>query len=235
MAQGVVGYTQYFTGLPWAVVLVHMLLATPARRGPHPGHGPAPRPGLRSADRGPVVPQALLCNCSCATTLVGHARDSTPRRPHRHRGQGPQRHGQPVPLADDGRPQGRRALHRLRPRRPHRPGRRQRQPPPQGPRRGRPRRGGARARQGPPRAVVAPGRPRHPLVPGRLRRRHRGRHGRVCRRGPGPAAPVRAHPGLERQRRVGPRVGRRLLRHPELDAPVPRRSSSRSPTRWSTC
>jgi len=27
-AQGVVGYTQYFTGLPWGVVLVHMLLAT---------------------------------------------------------------------------------------------------------------------------------------------------------------------------------------------------------------
>ena len=26
--QGVVGYTQYFTGLPWAVVVVHMLLAT---------------------------------------------------------------------------------------------------------------------------------------------------------------------------------------------------------------
>jgi cytochrome c oxidase assembly protein subunit 15 len=28
VAQGVVGYTQYFTGLPWGVVLVHMLLAT---------------------------------------------------------------------------------------------------------------------------------------------------------------------------------------------------------------
>lgn len=28
LAQGVVGYTQYFTGLPWAVVLVHMLLAS---------------------------------------------------------------------------------------------------------------------------------------------------------------------------------------------------------------
>ncbi|NYG08399.1 cytochrome c oxidase assembly protein subunit 15 [Phycicoccus badiiscoriae] len=28
MAQGAVGYTQYFTGLPWVVVLVHMLLAT---------------------------------------------------------------------------------------------------------------------------------------------------------------------------------------------------------------
>jgi cytochrome c oxidase assembly protein subunit 15 len=28
MAQGLVGYTQYFTGLPWVVVLVHMLLAT---------------------------------------------------------------------------------------------------------------------------------------------------------------------------------------------------------------
>jgi heme a synthase len=28
MLQGVVGYTQYFTGLPWAVVVVHMLLAT---------------------------------------------------------------------------------------------------------------------------------------------------------------------------------------------------------------
>ena len=28
LAQGVVGYTQYFTGLPWAVVLVHMFLAT---------------------------------------------------------------------------------------------------------------------------------------------------------------------------------------------------------------
>ncbi|KQZ90820.1 cytochrome oxidase assembly protein [Phycicoccus sp. Root563] len=26
--QGVVGYTQYFTGLPWAVVVVHMLLAS---------------------------------------------------------------------------------------------------------------------------------------------------------------------------------------------------------------
>ncbi|SDO99946.1 cytochrome c oxidase assembly protein subunit 15 [Pedococcus dokdonensis] len=28
IAQGVVGYTQYLTGLPWVVVLVHMLLAT---------------------------------------------------------------------------------------------------------------------------------------------------------------------------------------------------------------
>jgi len=28
LAQGVVGYTQYLTGLPWVVVLVHMLLAT---------------------------------------------------------------------------------------------------------------------------------------------------------------------------------------------------------------
>ena len=28
LLQGVVGYTQYFTGLPWAVVVVHMLLAT---------------------------------------------------------------------------------------------------------------------------------------------------------------------------------------------------------------
>ena len=28
LAQGVVGYTQYLTGLPWAVVLVHMFLAT---------------------------------------------------------------------------------------------------------------------------------------------------------------------------------------------------------------
>jgi heme a synthase len=28
VAQGVVGYTQYFTGLPWGVVLVHMLLAS---------------------------------------------------------------------------------------------------------------------------------------------------------------------------------------------------------------
>lgn len=28
LAQGAVGYTQYFTGLPWAVVLVHMLLAS---------------------------------------------------------------------------------------------------------------------------------------------------------------------------------------------------------------
>jgi heme a synthase len=28
LLQGVVGYTQYFTGLPWGVVLVHMLLAT---------------------------------------------------------------------------------------------------------------------------------------------------------------------------------------------------------------
>lgn len=28
LAQGVVGYTQYVTGLPWVVVLVHMLLAT---------------------------------------------------------------------------------------------------------------------------------------------------------------------------------------------------------------
>ena len=28
LAQGVVGYTQYFTGLPWVVVLVHMFLAT---------------------------------------------------------------------------------------------------------------------------------------------------------------------------------------------------------------
>ncbi|MEO6413952.1 MAG: COX15/CtaA family protein [Pedococcus sp.] len=28
LAQGLVGYTQYFTGLPWAVVLVHMFLAT---------------------------------------------------------------------------------------------------------------------------------------------------------------------------------------------------------------
>lgn len=27
LVQGVVGYTQYFTGLPWGVVLVHMLLA----------------------------------------------------------------------------------------------------------------------------------------------------------------------------------------------------------------
>ena len=26
--QGAVGYTQYFTGLPWGVVLAHMLLAT---------------------------------------------------------------------------------------------------------------------------------------------------------------------------------------------------------------
>ncbi|MEO5983015.1 MAG: COX15/CtaA family protein [Pedococcus sp.] len=28
LLQGVVGYTQYFTGLPWAVVVVHMLVAT---------------------------------------------------------------------------------------------------------------------------------------------------------------------------------------------------------------
>jgi cytochrome c oxidase assembly protein subunit 15 len=28
VAQGVVGYTQYFTGLPWPVVVLHMLLAT---------------------------------------------------------------------------------------------------------------------------------------------------------------------------------------------------------------
>ena len=28
LAQGLVGYTQYFTGLPWVVVLVHMFLAT---------------------------------------------------------------------------------------------------------------------------------------------------------------------------------------------------------------
>lgn len=28
VVQGLVGYTQYFTGLPWAVVVVHMLLAT---------------------------------------------------------------------------------------------------------------------------------------------------------------------------------------------------------------
>ncbi len=28
VAQGVVGYTQYFTGLPWGVVLLHMLLAS---------------------------------------------------------------------------------------------------------------------------------------------------------------------------------------------------------------
>jgi cytochrome c oxidase assembly protein subunit 15 len=28
LVQGLVGYTQYFTGLPWGVVLVHMLLAT---------------------------------------------------------------------------------------------------------------------------------------------------------------------------------------------------------------
>ena len=28
LVQGAVGYTQYFTGLPWAVVVVHMLLAT---------------------------------------------------------------------------------------------------------------------------------------------------------------------------------------------------------------
>ena len=28
LAQGLVGYTQYFTGLPWPVVLVHMLLAS---------------------------------------------------------------------------------------------------------------------------------------------------------------------------------------------------------------
>ncbi|HEV7196676.1 MAG TPA: heme A synthase, partial [Pedococcus sp.] len=28
VAQGAVGYTQYFTGLPWGVVLVHMFLAT---------------------------------------------------------------------------------------------------------------------------------------------------------------------------------------------------------------
>jgi cytochrome c oxidase assembly protein subunit 15 len=28
LAQGVVGYTQYLTGLPWVVVLVHMFLAT---------------------------------------------------------------------------------------------------------------------------------------------------------------------------------------------------------------
>jgi cytochrome c oxidase assembly protein subunit 15 len=28
MAQGLVGYAQYFAGLPWAVVLLHMLLAT---------------------------------------------------------------------------------------------------------------------------------------------------------------------------------------------------------------
>jgi cytochrome c oxidase assembly protein subunit 15 len=28
VAQGVVGYTQYFTGLPWGVVLVHLLLAS---------------------------------------------------------------------------------------------------------------------------------------------------------------------------------------------------------------
>ncbi|HEV7148879.1 MAG TPA: heme A synthase, partial [Pedococcus sp.] len=28
VVQGAVGYTQYFTGLPWGIVLVHMLLAT---------------------------------------------------------------------------------------------------------------------------------------------------------------------------------------------------------------
>jgi cytochrome c oxidase assembly protein subunit 15 len=28
VAQGLVGYVQYFTGLPWAVVLVHLLLAS---------------------------------------------------------------------------------------------------------------------------------------------------------------------------------------------------------------
>jgi len=28
LAQGVVGYTQYVTGLPWVAVLVHMFLAT---------------------------------------------------------------------------------------------------------------------------------------------------------------------------------------------------------------
>jgi cytochrome c oxidase assembly protein subunit 15 len=28
LAQGVVGYTQYFTGLPWGLVLVHLLLAS---------------------------------------------------------------------------------------------------------------------------------------------------------------------------------------------------------------
>ena len=75
------------------------------------------------------------------------ARCRGPRHPHPDRGQGAQRPGQPVPRADDRRPQGGRPVDRLRAGAAHRPGGRQREPPPQGARRGRPRRRGARARR----------------------------------------------------------------------------------------
>ena len=79
------------------------------------------------------------------------------RGPYPARRRPPRGAGPPVPLADHGRPQGRRSVDGIHARRAHRPGRRQRQPPPQGARGGRAGRGGARAGPRPARALVAPG------------------------------------------------------------------------------
>ena len=158
------------------------------------------------------------------------------RGPHPARRRAARRAGPPVPLADHGRPQGRRPVDGVHARRAHRSGRRQREPPPQGARRGRPGRGGARAGPRPPRALVAPGRRRHPLesraTSPTTGRGHGGRGGRGARPcGASWSASASGSPTPT----ADPEWDDGAVRDPELAAAHPRRARARSPTRSSTC